>query len=99
MANFDPVPTTARVAAQWGLTLSVFAGMLFIVVLVLGVGGSADLVAWFAPAAVLVTAVGLVAAVIATRNSRTRSLGITALFILVPCVVLSGLTIIALLTR
>lgn len=99
MAEFQPISTRARLAAQWALTLAIFAGMLFIVVLVMGVGGSVDLVTWFAPAAVIVTVAGLIAAVIATRDRRTRSMGITALFILVPCVVLSGLTILALLSR
>lgn len=99
MVDFDPVPTTARIAAQWSLTLSVFAGTLFVVVLVLGVGGASDVVTIFAPAAVVVTVLATIGAVIALRHPRTRSVGITAAFILVPCVVLSALTIFALFSR
>lgn len=86
----------ARAISVSAITLAVFAGTLFIVVIVLGSGGSTSVAQLFGPIAIGATAIGIAAAVVATVQRRTRTVGITALLVLVPCVVLSLLTIVAL---
>ena len=99
--EFEPVPLRgfARLAAQGGLLLAVFAGTIFLVIVILGAGGSQHLAPVFGPVAVVATALGLIAGVIAIVNPRSRGLGITTVVILLPCTLLSFLTIVAAVSR
>ena len=85
-----------RVVSLAAIMLAIFAGTVFIVVIVLGSGGSRTVSDAFGPVAIGATALGLVAAIIATVQRRTRTLGVVALLVLLPCIVLSLLTIVAL---
>lgn len=98
MSDTEPPPLSgrARAISLSAIILAIFAGTVFIVVLVLGSGGSESVPQVFGPVAIVATALGLVAAIIATSARRTRTLGITALLVLLPSVVLSLLTLVAL---
>ncbi|MCU1405025.1 MAG: hypothetical protein JWQ43_1328 [Glaciihabitans sp.] len=91
-----PVRGLARVVSLAAIVCAVFAGTLFIVIIVLGSGGSTSVSAVFGPIAIVATGVGLVAAVTAITRSRVRTVGITALVILLPCAFLSFLQLVAL---
>jgi hypothetical protein len=99
--EFEPVPLKGfpRIAAQGGLVLAIFAGTIFIIIVVLGAGGSEHLAPVFGPVAIGATGLGLVGAVIAIVNRRSRTLGITTLVILLPCLLLSLLTVVAISSR
>ncbi len=99
MVTYEKLPLGPRLAAQGALTLAITAGSLFILIVVLGTGGSTELADIFGPIAVVATVLGIVTGILATINPRTRTVGITALFILVPCLFLSALTLVALLSR
>ena len=90
-----PLRGPARIISLAAITLAIFAGTLFIVVIVLGSGGSASVALIFGPIAIGATLFGVVAAILATGQPRTRSLGIVALLVLVPSIVLSLLTLVA----
>ena len=97
MSDTERPPLTgfARVVSLAAITLAVFAGTIFIVVIVLGSGGVQSVARVFGPLGIGATVLGLVAAVFAITQQRTRVLGITALLVLLPSVVLSLLTIVA----
>ncbi|MCU1508072.1 MAG: hypothetical protein JWQ12_337 [Glaciihabitans sp.] len=94
-----PLRGIPRVAAQGGLVLAIFAGTIFLIIVVLGAGGSQHLAPVFGPVAIGATALGLVAAIVAVAQPRSRTLGITTLIILLPCTVLSFLTVVAIVNR
>jgi hypothetical protein len=77
------------VVALTALILAILAGTIFIVIIVL-------VSAVFGPIAIAATALGLVAGIAAVITARSRVLGILALAILAPCVLLSLLNVVAL---
>ena len=85
-----------RVVSLAAIVCAVFAGTLFIVIIVLGSGGSTSLADVFGPIAISVTVLGLVAAVTAVTRPRVRTVGIMTLVVLLPCALLSLLTVVAL---
>jgi hypothetical protein len=80
-----PIRGFARAVSLAAITLAVFAGTIFIVVIVLGSGGDTN----------LARVLGLAAAIYAITQERTRVVGITVLLVLLPSCVLSLLTIVA----
>ncbi|PRY69922.1 hypothetical protein B0I08_10144 [Glaciihabitans tibetensis] len=98
MSEGDPPPLTglARVVSLAAIMFTVVAGTIFVMVIVLGSGGDTTLAAVFGPVAIGATILGLASAVSATVRARTRVLGILCLLVLLPCVVLSLLTLVAL---
>jgi hypothetical protein len=78
------------------LLLAVLAATIFIVIIVLGSAGDTSLGAVFGPIGIAATALGLVAGITAVFTPRTRVLGVLALALLAPCVLLSLLNIVAL---
>jgi hypothetical protein len=100
VSETDPLPLTglARVTSLAAIMFTVVAGTVFVMVIVLGSGGDTTLAAVFGPIAIGATVVGLAAAVSATVRARTRVIGILCLAVLLPCVVLSLLTLVALAT-
>jgi hypothetical protein len=85
-----------RVVALTALILAILAGTIFIVIIVLGSAGDTSVSAVFGPIAIAATALGLVAGIAAVITARSRVLGILALAILAPCVLLSLLNVVAL---
>ena len=91
-----PLTGLPRLFSLAAITLAVLAGTLFIVVIVLGSGGVASIADVFGPIAIGATALGFLSAITALFYRRARTLAITALVILIPCLVLSLLTLVAL---
>jgi hypothetical protein len=85
-----------RVVSLAAIVLAIFAGTIFIVIIVLGSGGDTSVSTVFGPIAIAATALGLVAGVAAVVPRRSRVLGVLALLILAPCVLLSLLNLVAL---
>jgi hypothetical protein len=90
-----PIRGFARAVSLAAITLAVFAGTIFIVVIVLGSGGDTNLARVFGPIGIASTVLGLAAAIYAITQERTRVVGITVLLVLLPSCVLSLLTIVA----
>ena len=98
MSELDRPPLTglARIVSLAAIMFTVVAGTIFVMVIVLGSGGDTDLAGVFGPIAIGATVLGIVAAIAAVVRARTRVLGILCLLVLLPCVVLSLLTLVAL---
>ncbi|WP_213815800.1 hypothetical protein [Glaciihabitans sp. dw_435] len=90
-----PLRGVSRVVSLAAITFAIFAGTLFIVIIVLGSGGSRSVAEVFGPVAIGATVLGLITAIWALFGARTRTLGIITLLVLVPCVVLSLLRLVA----
>jgi hypothetical protein len=91
-----PLSGAARLVSLAAIMLTVLAGTIFVMIIVLGSVGETRLAEVFGPIAIGATAVGIVAAIAAAVRARTRVLGILCLLVLLPCVVLSLLTLVAL---
>lgn len=84
-----------RVASLAAILLAVLAGTIFIVVIVLGSGGDTRLGSVFGPVGIAATVLGCVAAVATLFHRQSRVLGVLAIILLLPSVVLSALTLVA----
>jgi hypothetical protein len=91
-----PLSGLARLVSLAAIMFTVVAGTIFVMIIVLGSGGETALADVFGPIAIGATVLGLASAIVATVQARTRTLGILCLLVLLPCVVLSLLTLIAL---
>jgi hypothetical protein len=78
------------------LVLAIFAGTVFIVIIVLGSGGVEAVAEVFRPIAIGATVLGVACAIVALVFPRARVLGITALLVLLPSCALSLLSLVAL---
>ena len=98
MSETDPPPLsgTARFLSLGAITMTVLAGTIFIMVIVFGSVGETRLPDVFGPIAIGATVLGLAAAIAAVVRARTRVIGVLCLAVLLPCVVLSLLTLVAL---
>lgn len=92
----EPLTRTERAIAIMAITLAALAATIFVVVLILGSGGATEVGRYFSPIAIAATVVGLVFAIWAVAVRRLRPVGITTLAIFVPCVLLSALSAVAL---
>lgn len=79
------------------ITSVTIAATVFVVVLVIGSGGAAQVARVFTPIAVAATVLSLVFGILAVANARLRAIGVTTLIVTVPCILLSLLSLIALL--
>jgi hypothetical protein len=91
-----PLTGLARVVSLAAIMFTVVAGTIFVMIIVLGSVGDTNLADVFGPIAIGATVLGMVAAIAAIARVRTRVLGILCLVVLLPCVVLSLLTLVAL---
>jgi hypothetical protein len=91
-----PLTGVARLVSLAAIMFTVVAGTIFVMIIVLGSIGDTNLADVFGPIAIGSTVLGIVAAVAAAVRVRTRVLGTLCLLVLLPCVVLSLLTLVAL---
>jgi hypothetical protein len=87
-----------RLVALAAMVLSVLAITIFVVILLMGIGGATDIGRVFGPVGIGATLLGLIAAVWATLDRETRAAGVVSLAILVPCVFLAFVSAVALLS-
>ena len=78
------------------VTFTAMAATLFVVILIVGGADAPEIGRVFSPVAIAATALGLIASIAALVDQRTRTLGITTGIVLVPCVLLAGLSAVAL---
>ncbi len=94
----QPPGRPVRLVALAAMVLSVLAITIFVVILLMGMGGSTEVGRVFGPFGIAATVLGLVAAVWATLDRETRAAGVVSLAILVPCVFLAFVSLVALLS-
>jgi hypothetical protein len=97
----EPVPAPGRlvrIMALAAMVLSILAITIFVMILLLGTGGSTEVGRVFGPFGIAATVLGLVAAVWATLHRGTRAAGVVSLAILVPCVFLAFVSTVALIS-
>lgn len=90
-----PLRGWPRVVSLAAILFAVLAGTIFIVVIVLGSGGDTRLGSVFGPVGIAATVIGLITAIAALVNRQSRVLGVLAIILLLPSVVLSALTLVA----
>ena len=97
----EPTPAAYRrnrIVALAAMVLSVLAITIFLVILLMGIGGGTQLGPIFGPFGIAATVLGLIAAVWAATQRDTRAAGVVSLAILVPCVFLAFVSTVALLS-
>jgi hypothetical protein len=87
-----------RIVALTAMVLSVLAITIFVVILLMGIGGTTQLGLVFGPFGIAATVLGLIAAAWAAAHRETRGAGVVSLAILVPCVFLAFVSTVALLS-
>jgi ABC-type transport system involved in cytochrome c biogenesis permease component len=87
-----------RPVALAAMVLSVLAITIFVVILLMGMGGATEIGRIFGPLGIAATGLGLIAAIWATLDRETRAAGVVSLVILVPCVFLALISAVALIS-
>lgn len=93
-----PLERGEQIIALGAIMAASIAATVFIVVLVLGADGATEVGRVFSPIAVGATLVALVFGVLGVMRARIRAVGVTTLIVVVPCLFLSLLSIVALIS-
>lgn len=100
-ARHDPPPQTgfSRTISLLALMSGILAPVLFVLIFFLVSIGFATAGRVLSPLALAATVLGLTSSIAAALHPRTRSLGITILLVMVPCVFLGIISLLGLVTR